>query len=364
MANLAPTLTFTHSALTPVIGEPTNSSVKLLKKEIYTNAREIPSTRGGGAHGHLGLVMPAAEYLVLAAEAFTLPAHPGATPVHAAGATGSQITEGNRAYTALISELAVATTVATCLKNQLLQAVEHRYLAALEHDEFGFAEVNVAALLAHLQTTYGRITREDLEKNRASIQTIWHPDQDIENLWISLREIKRLSIAGNDELSDEAIMGLTFLMFEATGVFTVACDLWTRKAEADKTWDNFKTHFNTENIERKRKLTAQQAGFHGAHAVVTPAPDSAPPLAAIVPDPGTAAAATATAPSSAPAPVISNDGVRMFYCWTHGLGTNPNHTSATCQRRATGHQDDATVTNMQGGNNTIMTGRPRRLLQD
>lgn len=45
------------------------------------------------------------------------------------------------------------------------------------------------------------------------------------------------------------------------------------------------------------------------------------------------------------------------YCWTHGYGTNPNHTSCTCKNKAPGHRNDATLENMFGGNNTITRNR-------
>jgi hypothetical protein len=50
-----------------------------------------------------------------------------------------------------------------------------------------------------------------------------------------------------------------------------------------------------------------------------------------------------------------------YYCWTHGLGKNRVHTSATCNRKGEGHLDAATLDNMMGGNNTILRGPgPRR----
>jgi hypothetical protein len=148
-------------------------------------------------------------------------------------------------------------------------------------------------------------------------------------------------------------------MFEATGVFTIACDTWRVKAAAEKTYANFTAHFTEENRERLRKLTAAQAGYHGANAITPGSPPPEVRTDARAPD----VAAAAQQPPATPVPhVVTNDGVRMYYCWTHGLGTNATHTSSTCQRPASGHQIDATVTNMQGGNNTIMGGGPRRRL--
>ena len=351
-----PSLTFTHTELTKIVGKPTNTTLKLLKKELYANARAIPSTRGGGAHGHLGLVMEDATYQTLAGQPFTLPAHPGATVTHPqANPTAAQIAENNRIYNATLDELKLATDVVNALKNQLVTAVDSLFLDDLEDADFGFANVTIPAMLAHLQTMYGKLTRAELEANRTSIATAWNVDVPIQQLWKNLKEIQRVASEGGEALADNTVMELTYTMFEKTGVFTDACNAWRRKAEADKTMANFKTHFNAEDEDRVQKLTAAQAGYHGANAV-TPLPATeAHPASS-----DTASAATIAGPPH----VIANDGVKMYYCWTHGLGLNPNHTSPTCKNKAEGHKDDATVTNMQGGCTTIMTGRRRRQQQE
>ena len=56
MSNAAPAITFAWPDLTPITGEPTNSSLKLLQAELNANAISIPSNRRGGAHGHLSLI--------------------------------------------------------------------------------------------------------------------------------------------------------------------------------------------------------------------------------------------------------------------------------------------------------------------
>ena len=39
----------------------------------------------------------------------------------------------------------------------------------------------------------------------------------------------------------------------------------------------------------------------------------------------------------------------LFYCWSHGFGTNPKHTSCQCTKEKEGHIDRATKRNRQGG---------------
>ena len=48
---------FEKAELTPIRGEPTYETLEHLLKELKANVRNVHSNLGGGAHGHLGLVI-------------------------------------------------------------------------------------------------------------------------------------------------------------------------------------------------------------------------------------------------------------------------------------------------------------------
>ena len=48
---------FPHPSLQRVEGEPDYASINAIMQQLYKNAATIPSSLGGGAHGHIGLVM-------------------------------------------------------------------------------------------------------------------------------------------------------------------------------------------------------------------------------------------------------------------------------------------------------------------
>lgn len=349
--------TFPHPALTAIVRAPTNHSLQTLQQELYANARAVHSTRGGGENGHLAIVMPPEAYLARTGHAFVPPIHPGAAPVHGPGATAAQITENVRAYNAALDEHRRYLDVSQELKKQVLLAVEKTYLTILESADFGFADVGCDQMLAHLRTTYGKITPEELEANRAGLTADWNPDEPIEDLWSKTKEIKRFAVAGDEPISDAAIIRLSLLVFERTGVFTGAVERWRDLDEDDWTLVRFQAHFTKANRERFRKLTAQTGGYHGAHAAIAATPPIRPaatPLATAAVASGRPAAITSTA--TPPFGTTSCDGQQFFYCWTHSLGTNRNHTSATCEHPADGHQVTATTRHMMGGNNTILRG--------
>ena len=49
---------------TKIDGQPTDEDVNLLIKELSTAAASIPTTNGGGQHGHIGLIINIAEYIM------------------------------------------------------------------------------------------------------------------------------------------------------------------------------------------------------------------------------------------------------------------------------------------------------------
>jgi hypothetical protein len=183
--------TFPHTALTPIVGKPTNPSLQLLQKELYANARAVHSARGGGANGHLALIMPDAAYLARTTMAFEIPVHPGVTPVHPPNPTGQQIMETNRQFQRDIDDHQLFLTVREALKQQIFLAVEYRYLQVLEDADMGFADITPATILAHLKTTYRAINQEAIEANRALLGSDFNPDDPIEDLWLHIKECQR-----------------------------------------------------------------------------------------------------------------------------------------------------------------------------
>ena len=176
----------------------------------------------------------------------------------------------------------------------------------------------------------------------------------LEDLWAKIANIQRVATFGNVPIADITIITLTLAMIEKTGLLSTTTEKFRLRPLPEWTVALFKAEFQLGNKERLRRLTAGDAGFHGAHSAVptTPPPHAGAPAIAVTP--------TTAPPPAAAARHVTVEGGKMFYCWTHGLSPHRNHTSLTCLHKAAGHQDDATAFRMRGGNNTISSGRPRR----
>ena len=67
---------FEHTDLSPIHGEPSYESLRVLTNQLKANARSIHTTLGGGQHGHLGLVLTPAQYAILSPTPYVRQARP------------------------------------------------------------------------------------------------------------------------------------------------------------------------------------------------------------------------------------------------------------------------------------------------
>lgn len=128
MMNSTLALSYPTPKLTTIHVKRKAGSLPILRRKMYANARAIPSLVNG-TRGHLGLVMPATEYLALTGVAFVEPPQPGLPPDAAPNTQALMIAQ--QLYTDSKEVYAVLNQVATDLKQQLLAATDKEYINTL-----------------------------------------------------------------------------------------------------------------------------------------------------------------------------------------------------------------------------------------
>jgi hypothetical protein len=393
-----PVSTDSMPTIASATAKPTYTTLTAFRNAINTNALSIPSIRGGGTLGHLALVLEAPDYLIVSGEAFTLPAHPGASATHAAGATSSEISEANRQHQVLLNEQAVYYNTRQALQKQILAKVHPTYIETLRHPITQFSQVTPLQILTHLWTTYGSVSTEDLSANWTRMNTPWNPPTPIESLYSQLKIGKDFAEEGAELISDTQLQRIAYDLIQATGLFEVACREWRNKPAATKTWAAFQVFFSlADDDRRKNTITTDAAGYNanniqemvqtelanviGANSLLNGQLDTEDPDTTT----GTANAAVTidhirtlmqeiltsngqnrnrndnrnNRRNQEPliAQGIDENGVPISYCWSHGITSNLRHTSCTCTRKKEGHKDDATLNNRMGGSDERQ--RPR-----
>jgi hypothetical protein len=132
---------------------------------------------------------------------------------------------------------------------------------------------------------------------------------------------------------------------DKAGVYDHAITIWHDKPDIEQTWDIFIAHFNKQEKQCIKKLTTKAAGSHGANQATLVMPPESPTKE------------IAAAAGHSAQPQFRSNGNALYYCWTHGLAKNPDHTRKSCSRPDEGHQKDASINNQLGGINKINFGR-------
>jgi hypothetical protein len=72
--------------VTKINGQPTNQDLTILEKELIAILANIPTTLGGGNHGHAKTIVKPTKYLLMTGGvAFVNTANPGTYPANVSG---------------------------------------------------------------------------------------------------------------------------------------------------------------------------------------------------------------------------------------------------------------------------------------
>ena len=144
----SPATYFLHQTLTKINGKPMYKKLKIIYDQIKANARSVPSDLGGGAQGLLGLIMTAAQYILIPRTvAFIRPANPGPLVI-AAGTTQHETARLRYEHGENIQKYCEVVKCETILKNMIVEAIEPKYLKTFKNRDTGAIDMPIHTLLA------------------------------------------------------------------------------------------------------------------------------------------------------------------------------------------------------------------------
>jgi hypothetical protein len=123
---------FQHKVLSKIHGKPEYESLQLLATELKANAGSVPSTGGGGLHGHLGMILSAPRYATLAGTVpWVPPANPGPYEPPPPPGTAAQIEAARDVWRGLHRAFEVAQATEKALIAQIVESIDSIYIRAL-----------------------------------------------------------------------------------------------------------------------------------------------------------------------------------------------------------------------------------------
>ena len=246
--------------VTKIHGQPTNQDLTTLEKELIAILANIPTTLGGGNHGHAGILMEPARYLLIAGVPFNNPANPGNYPLNVAGNAAAGVRARAEAeHKEEVREYETYQGVIQATKDIFLETVDHEYLIEIEDEILGFLNQTPTDMLNHLRNRGGALDFADTKTLLAERDGEWDASE-VPQLYFNRvkKAIQGLTRAGiNSDLNERRDMALYYL--KASGEFDAAVREWENRPTVNKTWQNIKTFISAEHAKenKQNKLTAK-----------------------------------------------------------------------------------------------------------
>ena len=189
----------------PTDRRPTHYEIRNMQTEAVDILNDIPTSLGGGLHGHTVLVCrPGTQDCAIRtgnAAAFAVPADPGP---HANIPIGTLTLEERNLRATFQGQknlFDIYKMALTLIKNKLILACGI-CIASLRSVITGHTHITPARILAHLYSAYGTINDNLLALNEERMNAPWDPDtEQIEVLFHRMDEIQQIA-AGTEPISD------------------------------------------------------------------------------------------------------------------------------------------------------------------
>jgi hypothetical protein len=143
------------------------------------------------------------------------------------------------------------TTV--CVQATHFKAIEPTYIASLCDRNSNSCRGTVNEILAHLQTTYGRISPQMMENREQELWTmVYNPKFPIDLIFNAVEAFSDYAKLAQHPITTHQTIAKAYLRLNKMGRSKQAITEWNRKPAIKKTWPNFKTHFRQAHQECRK----------------------------------------------------------------------------------------------------------------
>ena len=381
---------FEYPDLSPIHGEPSYESLRILFNQIKANARSIHTTLGGGQHGHLGLVLTAQQYALLSPTPYNRPPRPPPLVIPAYQLPHVVQTEQAR-HAEQVRLFNECNNLEQALRQQIVKAVNDSYLTALRNRQTNTINVPIPVIIDYLFSNHGRVTPAMLHQEEKHVKEMFYdPTHPINVIFNKVEDLSDLSTAARAEFTEQQLINIAYVIINKTGKYQPYIREWSRLQAEQQTWANFKTHFRQAHQELREAgdLQIRESQFNsanivqevidGVQSVLQPTDNTQDTTEDVINQMANNAAQQQMMPqimnqmvellqqmstmqqqlqqqASTSSSITTNSSnsrrrrIRTntsFYCWSHGACAHP---SPQCKSKKPGHQDAATFDNKMGG---------------
>ena len=256
---------------TKIDGPPNYIKLHKLFEEVKSNARSVPSSRGGGTLGMLGLVLSTVKYATLAPGTPFENVAPAALVIPPRATVGAIFTLQNQ-HQSEKREFERVNQLEALLKSKICEAIDDQYLTSFKDADAGCVILPIRYFIAQLFTKYGEVTSKTLKDAEDEVRGFnFLLQDDINIIYKKIEELKLLGEAANNPYSDRQLLDYALEIIKNTHDMESSLKDWYKKPDADQTWTNFKTHFEAKLKELRniRGTSMRGTAYHQAHLATT-----------------------------------------------------------------------------------------------
>jgi hypothetical protein len=148
----------------------------------------VASYKGGGRHGHLGIIMTNKGYFTIAVDVFPEPHNPGPSAAVVVGMTAAIIAETTRLHREATQVYHTYHNVDQAIKKLIIESFDDTYLNALSDEIVGYANCTPLQLLTHLLTYYAMLAPTELTQNYGRLNAPYGPNLPVESLFQQIQD--------------------------------------------------------------------------------------------------------------------------------------------------------------------------------
>jgi hypothetical protein len=165
--------------VTKIDGQPTDEDVTNLIRELSQMLASVPTTNGGGSHGHIGMIIDDAEYRTFSTgnAPFNVPTNPGPYPaiVDPDPAIREQQVAEHKAEK---DEFETYLGVLNATRMHIVRAVDPEWLEAIRSPTLGFAHLTLHQMIDHLRGTGGDLDYMDVSDLVTELTKPWEVSEN------------------------------------------------------------------------------------------------------------------------------------------------------------------------------------------
>ena len=213
---------------------------------MKANAHSVARDLQGATHGHYGLVVDPREYaMVPGTIAYVRPVHPG--PLIIPPGTTQILVTGLRAdHKEDFRLFREANDVEQRIIKQIVQAIDPTYLKMLRDPNTNTITCNIPMIVEYLFMNYGLIKDSHLTEAEAKLRSFQYDLLDpLVKIFNEVEELQHLGNTAVNPYSEAQLIKCALQIIKNTNDFETGICTWIDLPRDDKTWVNFKTHFES-----------------------------------------------------------------------------------------------------------------------